>query len=803
VVVYDLPEVVALHEQWIQDTPRALSWMQDCLTTNASYDSFLHQEFSLFFLREDNEDYKLGFTECKFDDELLERFRDVCYDTLVSAQTTLPEIKPEDLVTKVTTKATFDVTGVASTKAEAFRRMSSWSLLEGVPMYKRILVRLAPENTRDAWKSTLSTQFSVAHYEMLAQHILNQLPESSLRNSSSTMNRIQLMLKECKFFLEIDVNKWGITFPMKLAYITLTVLHEIYPEAGFDKYRVWLMTRRVQIGDDWFNPPRGFGLGNLHYLSTIVHIVLSRMLNFFSIECEDDSTKGIIREDETPLEDIMSKCLKVYTGLGFDVKIEKTCISQILHFCEMYRSKEKILESRFFKAQKVCIPMIMATWSLSCAEAKMKFSSWWDEHYSLFKKKVIKEYVKQFLIPRNGYEFDKSLELISPPEFGGWYDAYKTSSYNSLFRVLEEEPAALNFAFRCTAMISHLKERSNILFDKIILDSKVFPKREFEPIEKLDPLKQVIFDKFGPGSLKMLYFNALNSKLSKMTSQGTSVPYWKKTTAFRKSFFRKTMEHPLQSFTLNNGFARIWSMLQSDGDISTTTYAYPTFVVPTKRINRLDNLVKPRTVFIERYKIDVSREASWLTSKKIDDVYVSVKTSLNDNIVLDYMNYFQAVNSMYPLIEPTITVGPHDTIRWLNPNSLSGLSELETYLAQKGLEPSSNELRVNAINLNRFPFTDTFPENWGKAYIYRVDVNTYICVDADKHRGYINSTPAEVREKLTSVEAPYEPIFSDDEYNPASPMMSPSQHSSDVSDVIEQRELDHDDLLSASSEVSE
>jgi len=505
-------------------------------------------------------------------------------------------------------------------------------------------------------------------------------------------------------------------------------LDDIYPDLKFRSFGDWLKTRTVLYDGKSYNPPRGFGLGNLHFLSTIVHIVLSCMQKVFSIECEDDSTKGVVLskgEEFSPslIEDVW----KVYRDGSFRIKIEKTCVSRIFHFCEMYISKDRYEQHQWAKAQRKIIPLVQTLWSESTYLAKTKFRSWHDQNYLTISPGFCNRFIKNFLQSYHTAEIDHETDLYLPPELGGWYHRMRTTSYNPLFIEIEDDIRVRSFAGKAVNILCDLERNSRILYNKVIpyKEGLLLPSQNCENPYPAQDIRKDLFDLYGPGLLPELFFNALNLR-GGYKAKTMKLRRDEKLQAFRVKILRTINEGPLQEFLLEDIIPYLWKHLNRC-NLDFCVYSYPKYLFRTEEM--LDTSVEGRVTYVEPIYMDATRSTTPLISedlRKFGEYLERLGDSKDTNLAVlrTKFGYFQPIRSKYPLIEPLARLRLSSPLRWLNPNIMSGLSDLETRLSRKRMKirHEVGEYYPDFMKLHNFPILEEYAHPYECRYVIDIGI---------------------------------------------------------------------------------
>jgi len=335
-----------------------------------------------------------------------------------------------------------------------FNKLSKKSTLKGVPAFvekvlvtdrnpqppyfgKRVLVRPYPGGVRDVVEPTKNTRDALRAIRPYLATVV------ACMNYSCHVNDDDLWYKRFKFtnnkkyaFIMMDIKKCGHSIPKKLQSWCIDILEYYWPEAPWEIIRD-ILDVTVEYGKgDTGVPHRGFCLGWLNEIATMIQCTLLQVLNNRRYEEDhikkacffnDDSVIGIEipnndwkwnRGDwsQSTLRHIhqeFSDVVKLWTEFGIILNRKYTCAGTKSVFCEIYSDPR---DSTFGTQKTYLAAGILAKMRhvhIPFAKEMLKASSNFllsDESY----KDLLSE-----VIDLKGYEIHECEKDI-PVRLGGW-----------------------------------------------------------------------------------------------------------------------------------------------------------------------------------------------------------------------------------------------------------------------------------------------------------------------------------------------------------------------------------------------
>lgn len=366
---------------------------------------------------------------------------------------------------------------------------------------RRSVIRVHPGNTRDSVILDAESANSVSKISYFCQQIVYQLKESIMKETAeeedAALRKSMRIFKKYGYCYTRDFKKDGLTKPKILIEIIHEELQKKYPDVDFDCFRC-LIHQSVELDTDipglgkkgdCLSPKRGHSLGMGNELTTLIQVIISRMVQKvlivdkkISVDTWNDDFR--CHGDLEDLKAYRVIDLKIIKDLDYPLSSEKTRILDgATVFLEEYSFTEE--DVNYSKHNRAVCNLVNILFARNIVEAKTYSRAIYESMEDLFisNPKVSEFYMN--IIGLWGYEFHKA-EFILPERFGGWYTC-KYMFLNETFnlRSFEEvDPKILVKLARAEEVDVSLKYKRTYAFNKYS-DRHLEDKRPLTEIERV------------------------------------------------------------------------------------------------------------------------------------------------------------------------------------------------------------------------------------------------------------------------------------------------------------------------------
>jgi len=315
-----------------------------------------------------------------------------------------------------------------------------------------------------------------------------------------------------------DIDYWGGNFPRERISDLLDILYELTGKTAFKNYKSCFEKSRIYFEDEdsWKKPKRGFGLGNLNFISTLVHIGVILVMKFrygWSGICgSDDSVIGI---PDTPSN--YKRCIKRWKKtmlqLGLPPKDKKIFISKANVINEIY-TKTRIYDLDYSKMQQRFIELYCCKYALTTYQCKQRVQAAQSELFTMVEPESIRTFLDFHVLKHFKDEFDKT-EIEAPPFLGGWYSRNKYSNMDYSLVDLESSLDLLSsemIAFAAVMDYSRLEFLSDIRISHKKKLEPIFENQLKELEAPEDDLQRRFVFRYGVGSVHKVSADKMNKR---------------------------------------------------------------------------------------------------------------------------------------------------------------------------------------------------------------------------------------------------------------------------------------------------
>jgi hypothetical protein len=303
--------------------------------------------------------------------------------------------------------------------------------------FKRTLINVSTSNYRDAWINTPASRAKLKYFEILVRRMIRNVPEIPDGDMEYDGYAEHFRYSSDYNYVMGDLKKWGITFPVYLIRIFCEEAERRFPVGWvklaeqFEKATLWVGEEPIKIGT------RGFGLGNLNYMSSVIHYLILKMTNADKFVVRSDDSLAAYRKTDSPFYEVYLK-----ERLGFIVNRKKINISSKANvFCENYAEVESKFQSQIYEKLGYMTGQIGQVMRKVCNSLSAKYHIATACDLALPTKSLI-----DFLVSMNfmifGPEFHPD-EITLDHWNGGWTKKYYSTNFSTEYIALEEDLDAL------------------------------------------------------------------------------------------------------------------------------------------------------------------------------------------------------------------------------------------------------------------------------------------------------------------------------------------------------------------------
>ena len=299
--------------------------------------------------------------------------------------------------------------------------------------FKRTLIKVSTSNYRDAWVNTPSGRAKLRYFEILARRMIRNVPEIPDGDMEMDGYVEHLRFSPGYTYVMGDLKKWGITFPVYLIRIFCEEAEKRFPFGWtqmvqqLEEATLWVDGEPIKVGT------RGFGLGNLNYISSIIHYLIIKLTNVDKFVVRSDDSLTRFAPTENPYYEIYLK-----EKLGFIVNRKKVNISSKANvFCENYAEIESKFQTQLYEKLGYMMSQLGAIMKKVCNSASAKYHIACGSELELPSKSLI-DFLISLCYALFGYEFDQN-EIKLDFHCGGWAHKYYQTNLKSDYIAFEED----------------------------------------------------------------------------------------------------------------------------------------------------------------------------------------------------------------------------------------------------------------------------------------------------------------------------------------------------------------------------
>jgi len=397
------------------------------------YDYYLHQQFLVHF-EEESDDFFTVFEKKHGECEAVGFFKACCIEVLEEYK--LQEIKePEEheYFSWLTDAGAFDDDAMKNRpqKKQVREKLERGEnpLQDTVDFrFKRTIVNVDPGNTRDAWSCNLSTLVSIKKVSYCLRQILEPIESTTMSSPYKAQSRYRKILGTKGDFVMVDIKKCGLSLPHELITIIGECIEQVYgPSRAVELIKAF-KNSKVYDGVFLRTPLRGTGLGNFNEGTSLIQVVIGRMI----LKQSDGKIRGIFFNDDGAFKTAVNYKSAVetikgaYDSVGIELQMKKTIISKSNVYCEDYIISEDN-ELDFTKRQLRRVKCIELLFKKEKFEMKQAAYSSDRQFVGSGELSSWRRFLHQFT--RHFIEFHVTEEYW-PFLLGGWYDNSE-SNFNS------------------------------------------------------------------------------------------------------------------------------------------------------------------------------------------------------------------------------------------------------------------------------------------------------------------------------------------------------------------------------------
>jgi hypothetical protein len=459
-------------------------------------DQFPYED--LFPWKEDDPlDIKKSFEPCKPKQRALDFFR-TCFREILNEA---GDLTWNDEIMKILASKGGTSASYSKEKFRGYSKIINGTKSSKVMKCRRSVIRVHPANVRDSVVLDAESANSVAMCSYFLQQIIYPLPESIMSESADQearkLRRSIRAFKKHGYSYTRDFRKDGLTKPKQLIKIIHEELQKKYFTVDLDCFYA-LYNQSIELdvdiqgvgkAGDKLDPPRGHSLGMGNELTTLVQVIISRMVKKSFLPSEDytvdvwndDFRCHGCREDLAAYRIID---LQICKDLDYPLSMEKTRILDgATVFLEEYTFEKEDIAYRK-ECRKVC-NIVEILFARNIYEAKQLSRSIYETLNEFFIDNVNASKLYMTCISNWGYELHRA-EIILPDIFGGWY----TCTYCYLNEALvlrstgETSPRVLKKLFEAEKVNVSLHRKKTYAFSNYS-SRKLKNPRELDKIERI------------------------------------------------------------------------------------------------------------------------------------------------------------------------------------------------------------------------------------------------------------------------------------------------------------------------------
>jgi hypothetical protein len=374
------------------------------------------------------------FHECRnikvsMDPEVLKRFEDTL-DNYLKELDEITVIDERNILYAVSGSSTFSKKKLYSEKEKPHNR----EFAESIGLTQRCIIPVCAGNFRDAVLLDPRSLNTVQYIDMQVQEVLRQIPQYLPNHKDDSLNSVlDDLYYNHKFFIDRDFTKEGLTKPRQLLKVMLRSLRKRYPYCkafSFENFYDSFSVREVEPENydpkkdpepEIYFPERGHGLGMANGLTSLMQVILARMIinelevsedenevNIDYLFVNDDITIGL--QSVEAIDSWYREETIIFKGLSLLRKDSKSRFTKS-SFCvaENYMPRSLNRKEAYYRGA------ILQAQLYDIVTAKMYLSSLYQ-----FPLELVEEYI-EMIATKVGYEFFKD-EYKYPTFCGGWYN---------------------------------------------------------------------------------------------------------------------------------------------------------------------------------------------------------------------------------------------------------------------------------------------------------------------------------------------------------------------------------------------
>lgn len=311
-------------------------------------------------------------------------------------------------------------------------------------IFRRTVVPVGPANSRDTWiREFKSSYYQLQIINHKCRQILEKIPNYFGGHPVRLRKKVKTFLSDIdnSLFLEWDIKKWGLTFDRKLIILSIPILQEIYPDEEWEYLRGFENVTVYDQGGMPRHPLRGFGLGNINELSSIIHCAILNMTKNDFLVTSDDAVIRINSSNFNSYDHLgeseMKRIGRIYDTYNFISSPSKIIISKCFRICELYYNT-KFYKLDYTKNTLAYMPMSNALFKRSISDSK----NFIYQYLTMYSSLGIDDFIRMTVIPDmiyfRGYEHNRYIENKLPLNYGG-YRPNTRSSLDEVLRDCEED----------------------------------------------------------------------------------------------------------------------------------------------------------------------------------------------------------------------------------------------------------------------------------------------------------------------------------------------------------------------------
>lgn len=520
------------------------------------YDSFF-KESDLIHWKSDTDDFEWSLIPERFDPEskyaklFFEKFREIVRKTKICNPTY------DEVLFKLKNAASFSTPEEKTTVFRELNETDQSDFCTSLPCYgKRQIVDVQPGGVRDTVIPDIQTLLKIKHSSLLLLQLCEKHNCSVMCSPTKVAARLNRVMRPESIFLMMDFRKIGLTCPRSI----YREMGKILEEEGHPNFLEQLSFTQVLDGDDLVSPDRGYCLGWLNEVPTLIQCLLFdilkeelKIINMDLVAFNDD---GVWRLPEKLPESIWKAfsllLSQAICDLDLFVHPKKAMLAEQAVFCEEYFHFNSPFE---MKKRQIFTSLVS---KCLCSDTKVECLGYLRSALSYYDSSC-EEILDEFVKTLEEYRYLDVRLLDIPSSFGGVRHSakdYLWNDYNLYYSMSEENKQLCHslhktFSGRPPEKIYDLRKGNR---PKRETQLPIFRKREVDNSRRL--AKSEILEKAAKEERGVFYdsrmFEDVEDLFNLYAHSGNKSEWTKE--LFQKLFdnnsiVRKRIDHPLTSYS--------------------------------------------------------------------------------------------------------------------------------------------------------------------------------------------------------------------------------------------------------------